>query len=77
MTNEERQAAKAVNFGAVYGQGAKGLVAAAWDKLDIVLSIEEAQRWGRALKETFPQLDRLEGRACPALRGGGPHCHRP
>ena len=56
VTNEERQAAKTLNFGAVYGQGAKGLVAAAWDKLDIVLPLEEAERWGRALKETYPQL---------------------
>ena len=56
VTNEERQAAKTLNFGAVYGQGAQGLVAAAWDKLDIVLPLEEAERWGRALKETYPQL---------------------
>ena len=56
VTIEERQAAKTLNFGAVYGQGARGLVAAAWDKLDIVLPLEEAERWGRALKETYPQL---------------------
>ena len=56
VTLAERQAAKSVNFGGVYGQGAKGLVAAAWDKLDIVLPIEEAERWGQALKETYPQL---------------------
>jgi DNA polymerase-1 len=56
VTNDERQAAKTLNFGAVYGQGAKGLVAAAWNKLDIVLSLEEAERWGRALKETYSQL---------------------
>ena len=56
VTNDERQAAKTLNFGAVYGQGAKGLVAQAWNKLDIVLSLEEAERWGRALKETYPQL---------------------
>jgi DNA polymerase I len=56
VTIEERQAAKTLNFGAVYGQGAKGLVAAAWNKLDIVLPLEEAERWGQALKETYPQL---------------------
>ena len=56
VTSEERQAAKTLNFGAVYGQGAKGLVAAAWDKLNVVLPLEEAERWGRALKETYPQL---------------------
>ena len=36
VTPEERQAAKTLNFGAVYGQGARGLVAAAWDKLAIL-----------------------------------------
>ena len=47
---------RALILARVYGQGAKGLVAAAWDKLDIVLPLEEAERWGRALKETYPQL---------------------
>jgi DNA polymerase-1 len=52
----ERMAAKALNFGGIYGQGAAGLVEATWDRFDIALSIDEAKRWGRALKETYPQL---------------------
>ena len=31
VTKEERKAAKAVNFGAIYGQGPRGLVGSAWD----------------------------------------------
>ena len=74
---EERQAAKTLNFGAVYGQGAKGLVAAAWNKLDIVLPLEEAERWGQALKETYPQLSAWKAEHARSLRGCRPHCHRP
>ena len=77
VTIEERQAAKTLNFGAVYGQGAKGLVAAAWDKLDIVLPLEEAERWGQALKETYPQLTAWKAEHAASLRGGRTHCHWP
>jgi DNA polymerase I len=57
VTKGERHAAKALNFGSVYGQGAAGLVKAAWKNLDVVLPLEEAERWIRALKETYPQLN--------------------
>jgi DNA polymerase-1 len=44
ITKEDRQAAKAVNFGSIFGIGASGLVKTAWDQYDVVLTLDEAQR---------------------------------
>jgi DNA polymerase-1 len=44
VTDEERRAAKSVNFGAIYGSGAGRLVQTAWDQYDTVLTIDEAVR---------------------------------
>ena len=56
VTDEERQRAKAVNFGGLYGQGAAGLSRAAWDNYGIVLTEAEAEQWVRVHKEAYPQL---------------------
>jgi DNA polymerase I len=53
VTDEERAAGKSVNFGAVYGMGARGLVASAWAKLDVVLDIEEARAWLQAFSDVY------------------------
>jgi DNA polymerase I len=58
VTKEERKGAKAVNFGAIYGQGPLGLVQAAWDKFGLVLTLSEAQGWTQAFKESYPDLAR-------------------
>ena len=58
VTKEERKGGKAVNFGAIYGQGAAGLVRAAWDKFGLILSYEEAQKWTQAFKDSYPDLVR-------------------
>src|ERR1700722_12357672 len=57
VTDEDRGSAKPVNFGAIYGQGAAGLVQAAWDTYGRVLTEAEADQWVRAHKEAYPQLD--------------------
>jgi DNA polymerase-1 len=43
VTSEERRAAKAVNFGAIYGVGANALVQSAWDSYSLVLDAIEAR----------------------------------
>jgi DNA polymerase-1 len=58
VTDEERSAAKRVNFGAVYGMGAAGLVKSAWDAFGTVLSPTEATRWLAAFAEAYPVFDR-------------------
>ena len=57
VTDAERGGAKAVNFGAIYGQGSAGLVRSAWDNYGRVLTMAEAEQWVRAHKEAYPQLD--------------------
>jgi DNA polymerase-1 len=42
VTKEDRQLAKSVNFGLIYGQGAKGLVAYARQKYGVEFSVEQA-----------------------------------
>jgi DNA polymerase-1 len=58
VTDEERRAAKPVNFGAVYGMGANGLIAAAWDEYGIVISNAEATEWLKAFLRWFPDVER-------------------
>ena len=58
VTRDERKGAKAVNFGAIYGQGAAGLVQSAWDNYELVLDSYEAQRWHATFAQTFPALVR-------------------
>ena len=54
VTDEERSAAKRVNFGAVYGMGAPGLVKSAWEAYGTVLTQAEATRWLEAFASAFP-----------------------
>ena len=56
VTPEERKAAKSVNFGAIYGQGANGLVQSAWVNFDQVLELAEAQAWLTAFENAYPQF---------------------
>ena len=56
VTEEERRAAKSVNFGAIYGSGAGRLVQTAWDQYDTVLSIDEAIRWLASFKRAYRQF---------------------
>ena len=45
VTAKERQAAKAVNFGLIYGMGAKGLRNYAYDNYGVTMSLEQAYRF--------------------------------
>ncbi len=45
VTVKERQAAKAVNFGLIYGMGAKGLKDYAYDTYEVSMSLEQAYRF--------------------------------
>ena len=56
VTPEERKGAKAVNFGAVYGMGAAGLVGSAWANYDTVLDLAEARAWLDAFGAAYHQL---------------------
>ncbi len=53
VTDEERKGAKAVNFGAIYGQGAAGLVQSAWAQWGLVLDLTEAKAWLKTFDDTY------------------------
>jgi DNA polymerase-1 len=58
VTPEERDYAKPINFGAIFGQGAPGLVRSAWKTYQLVITDDEARRWLAAFNETYPDFDR-------------------
>ena len=58
VTEEDRQHAKAVNFGACFGLGARGLVQSAWEKYNIVITEPEAARWLEAFAAAYPRFVR-------------------
>lgn len=77
ITKDERQAAKAVNFGLVFGMGAEGLKAYAAETYGSTMSLEEAKlfkerfftaysgidQWHKAIKKSLPREARtLAGR---------------
>ena len=53
---EDRTLAKAVNFGLLYGQGARGLKEFARDKYETSITVEEAALYKRRFFETYPGL---------------------
>ena len=53
INEEERKGAKCVNFGAVYGQGAAGLVQNAWDQWSLVLDLAEAKAWLWSFEQSY------------------------
>jgi DNA polymerase I-like protein with 3'-5' exonuclease and polymerase domains len=56
VTKAQRKGAKPVNFGNLYGQGAKGLRATAWADYDIDLTLAEAEAARAALRARYPVL---------------------
>jgi hypothetical protein len=56
VTKEQRQAAKPVNYGALYGQSPAGLREYAFTDYGIELSLAEAERAQAAFFAAFPQL---------------------
>jgi DNA polymerase-1 len=56
ISKEERDLAKAVNFGLLYGQGAEGLREYARNNYRIRMTTEEARRYRRRFFDTYPSL---------------------
>jgi DNA polymerase-1 len=54
VTKAERQAAKATNFGSIYGIGPAKLMLSAWDGYGVKLSIEQARAQLRAFEASYP-----------------------
>ena len=71
VTDSEKQGAKAVNFGAVYGIGAAKLAESAWKNYQLILDVAEAKRWLDAFSQAYPVFARWrkENHArCSAVR---------
>ena len=58
VSKSERQGAKAVNFGAIYGIGAPKLAESAWNNYQLVLDVAEARRWLAAFAQAYPVFAR-------------------
>lgn len=56
ITKEERQNAKAVNFGLLYGMGAEGLKQYALDTYGLEWSLEEAKAYRAAFFDAYPAI---------------------
>jgi DNA polymerase-1 len=42
-----------VNFGAIFGQGAAGLVKSAWDQWELVLDLDESKAWVKIFENSY------------------------
>jgi len=60
VTKEERQLAKAVNFGLLYGQGARGLKNYAENVYRVTLSDKEAQEYRASWFKAYPAFQRWQ-----------------
>ena len=56
VTREQRQAAKAPNFGAIFNQQAEGLAETAWANYGVSMSPAEAQRALDAFFDLYPEV---------------------
>jgi DNA polymerase I len=62
VTKEQRNRAKPVNFGSIYGMGAKGLAMTAWTSYRQVMSEADADKALQAFFREFPTLKRWMSR---------------
>ncbi len=62
VTSKERQAAKAVNFGLIYGMGAKGLKDYAYDAYGVSMSLEQAYRFIERYFDFYKGVDEWQQR---------------
>jgi DNA polymerase-1 len=58
VTKEQRQLAKAVNFGLLYGMGARGFQAYAKSNYGVELTLEQAEQYRQAFFSAYPGLRR-------------------
>lgn len=70
VTKADRQLAKAVNFGLLYGQGAKGLVRYAAASYGLSLTEQEAERLRSRFFKTYHGLSEWHARAWRSVRAG-------
>lgn len=71
VTKDERQKAKAVNFGLPGGMGQNGLRAYARASYGVGLTVDEAQRWREAWLNLFPEMRRYLDGGDTLTRVGG------
>ena len=62
VSKDERKLAKAVNFGLLYGMGAKGLQSYALKSYGVEMNLEEAALYRRRFFETYPGLKKWHER---------------
>lgn len=62
VTNEERQCAKAVNFGVIYGIGVKKLREYAMTNYGVALSDAEAHQWRNGFFDAYPAVKEWQDR---------------
>jgi DNA polymerase I-like protein with 3'-5' exonuclease and polymerase domains len=55
VTKDQRNRAKPINFGVIYGSGGRGLAASAWNTYGIRMTIEEALEGRDALFRRYPE----------------------
>lgn len=60
VTKAQRQAAKAINFGSLYGQGAAGLVRYAKASYGVTMTLDEAKAARAAFFAAYPELRRWQ-----------------
>jgi len=58
VTDEQRRAAKPVNFGIIYGMGAKGLTSYAWASYGVLMTKKEAEANITAFFKKYPGVKR-------------------
>ncbi|SES87702.1 DNA polymerase-1 [Methanococcoides vulcani] len=58
VTKEQRQAAKAINFGMVYGMGATGLKDYAKNSYGVTISKQEAEKFKQAFLTSYPGVQK-------------------
>jgi DNA polymerase-1 len=61
VTPEQRQAAKPINFGTIYGAGGAGLAASAWASYGVVMTPAQAERARDRFLARYPTLARWMG----------------
>jgi DNA polymerase I-like protein with 3'-5' exonuclease and polymerase domains len=71
VTKDQRNHAKPINFGVIYGSGGRGLAASAWNNYGIRMTIEEALAGRDVLFKRYPgQLRWMEKNADRSMRRG-------
>ncbi len=72
ISKDERKLAKAVNFGLIYGQGAKGLKDYARASYGVEMTLDEAERYRGRFFETYPGIRRWHEHELREYRKGNP-----